>query len=150
MAYRTVFIKGDPRYDEADASGAITPGFLLEEDSNSDVQAHSTAGGEAAPFVAFENELEGEGIDTDYSSGDRCRYLVCKKGDEVVMRIANGEDIDIGDKLVSNGDGKLKELTADSSGVVDEEAVIAISKDDVDMSGSSAVDPANKCKVTII
>lgn len=141
MSYRTVVLDSNAMKREGKASGAITPGHLLERTSTADTfKVHATAGGFAEPMFAFEDELQGEEIGDAYSDADRMFYYHLNKGDRAVGRIANGEDISRGDELVSNGDGTLKKATPDSSAVVVEEHTIAIADEDNDMSSSSGVD----------
>jgi len=97
---------------EADAAAAITPGQLLEEDTNGEVQPHSTAGGSAQPAFAIENGMIGDDIDVDYSVGDNVHYRVFNKGAEVYAFLANGENVSIGDLLESDGAGALQAYTA--------------------------------------
>jgi hypothetical protein len=145
MAYNTVIIKGEPVRDERLANAAITPGMLIELMSTNKVRAHATAGGTAERTFAIENENAGEDLDTAYAAGDVCLFGTFKPGDEVNALLANGEDIDIGDKLESNGDGYLREVDADASvGAVAVGSVLAVALEALDMSGSSGVDPASQ------
>lgn len=94
---------------EAKAAATITPGMLVEIDSNGELIPHGTSGQEGQAAVAIENDLTGRGIDDDYSSGDQVRYHVLPDGARFNGIILDGEDIAVGDALASNGDGKLKE-----------------------------------------
>jgi hypothetical protein len=114
MARRTVKVK---KYvdiiEEIQASGTIYPGHLLELDSDGYVKAHSAAGQNALPYFALENELEGKGVSDAYSSGDKVQVWVACRGEIVNALLADGENVDEGDYLESNGDGKLKKHVAD-------------------------------------
>jgi len=115
MAHKTILLKGDPLQKEAEGSGTIYPGFLLERTSTGLVQAHSTSGGDVAPIlVAIENSLEGQDIDTTYASGDIVQFVAPRSGDEVLLYVADGENITAGDLVTSNGDGYIKKYTAPS------------------------------------
>lgn len=151
MARRTVKVKKySDVIEEKAAAAAITPGMLLEKTSSDTVQAHSTAGGNCVPrMFALENELEGEGIDDDYAAAERVQVWFPKPGDIVNALLADGEDVDIGDYLESNGDGMLKEHVADkeswesgsqqegASITVYPEQIVGVAVEDVDISGSS-------------
>jgi len=145
----TVIIKGTGVRNERVANAAITPGHLVELMSTDKVRVHATAGGVAQSAFAVEDELQGKLISDDYAADAVCQFNVMRKGDVVNALIANGEDIDIGDKLVSAGDGTLKEMNADSSACITEEYVVAIAVEACDMSDSSAVDDP-RCHVEII
>lgn len=151
MAKQTIKLK---KYtdiiNEYDAGEAITPGMLVSVASDGDVDKNSSAGGVCEKLFALEDELQGRTIDTDYDSGDPVQCWLATPGEEVLAWLANGEDVSIGDLLVSNGDGQLKAMTADSSGVVVEEYPIAVALEAVDMSGSSGVDPSGRIAVRIL
>lgn len=108
MAYRRIHIKGDWRHEEAIGSGAITPGMLLESTSTDLVKAHVTEGGRAERLVAIEDALQGRAVGTNYDSGDLVSFAVVEPGTEMAMLIASGEAGNIGDEVVSAGDGTLK------------------------------------------
>ncbi len=134
---------------EATASGAISPGHIVERtsDSTPTVKVHATADGDIGVLnVAVEDQLQGRGVDDAYSSGDLVTYVVPKAGEKVQVIVANGQDISIGDEISSAGDGTVKKFAAqvDSSanaGAVTQAAIIGIADTAKDMSGSSAVDP---------
>lgn len=152
MAQRSIIVKGDGIRNEALASGAITPGMLVERTSaaTDTVKVHATSGAVALPAFAVENDLMGAEIGTAYASAALVQFNIFNSGDEVYALIANGEDITKGDKLVSNGDGYLKKNVLDSSATLDEEIVLCYARETVDMSGSSAVDPSGRCIVEIL
>jgi len=152
MAKQTIKLK---KYfdvvNEYDAGVAITPGMLLTLAADGDVDLNATAGLACEKLFAMEDELLGRTIDTDYAIGDPVQCWTALPGEEVLAWLANGEDVSIGAKLVSNGDGQLKAMTADdSSTIVTEETPIAIALEAIDMSGSSGVDPTGRIKVRII
>ena len=154
MAKQTIKLK---KYfdvvNEYDAGEAITPGMLIALAADGDVDKHAVAGGLCEKMFALEDELQGRTIDTDYAAGDPVQCWIALPGEEVLAWLANGEDVSIGDKLVSNADGQLKAFTADiyvSSGVDTEEYVIAMALEAIDMSGSSGVDPTGRIKVRIL
>jgi hypothetical protein len=136
MAKNTIKIKKySDVIEEIDAAGTITPGMLIELDSNGDVQAHSTEGGVALPMFALEDELQGNEIDDDYSAGDKVQVWIPYRGDQVYALLAQGEDVAIGAFLDSNGDGTLKEYTGTTASDVEfPQSVVAQALEDVDAS----------------
>jgi len=152
MAKQTIKLK---KYvdiiNEYIAEAAITPGQLIELTSDGTVQKNSAAGLACAKMFALEDELQGRTIATDYDAADPVQCWSCVPGEEVFAWLANGEDVSIGDFLVSNGNGELKAMTADaSSAIVTEETPIAQALEAVDMSGSSGVDPTGRIEIRIL
>lgn len=151
--YHTIVIRGTKETQEtALASGTVYPGFLLEPHTTADTfKAHAATGikGGGAIF-AIEDELQGNDIADAYTSGSRMQIYFAKPGDVIYVRIVNGANIAIGDKLVSNGNGYMKELTPDASAVVIEQYTMGYAMDACDMSGSSGVDPDGWCRMRVI
>lgn len=143
---KTIVLKGCGIRKERMAAAAITPGHLVELTSANKVQAHGTAGGAAQTAFAVEDDLQGKTISDAYATGDQVQYNVMVSGEEVNAVISDGENISIGDKLVSAGDGTLKAVTSETA----DESAVAIALEDVDMSGSSAADPSARCAVEIL
>ncbi|RLF28617.1 MAG: hypothetical protein DRN14_03855 [Thermoplasmata archaeon] len=137
--------KGDFRREEYTAGGTIKPGYLVELNSSGNVVAHSTEGGYADLLFAVEDALQGNSVDDDYSSGDLVSVNVEAPGNQVEAWIKAGEDIAIGDKLISAGDGTLIENGSETSGTSVQQ-IIATATEAVDLSGSGAVDT----KITVM
>lgn len=143
MAKNTVKLK---KYldiiEEYVASGTITPGMLLEYDSDGKVKAHSTADGTAIPMFALEDELQGNGLSDNYSADDQVQVWVAQRGEQAYAMLADNENIAIGDFLVSNGAGRLQKVTANSS-TADMAAshIVAQALEAIDLSGSSGTYP---------
>ena len=150
MAYKTILLAGSRNVQEALAAAAITPGHMLEIDSAGKFKKHATAGGVGYGLWALEDDIQGNDIDDDYSTGNVVTAQAAVPGDQIYAWIANGENIAIGDKLISNGDGTLKEHTADSSGVIVEEHVVAVAREACDMSDSSGADPTGRCRIQVV
>ena len=149
----TITLKGDPVIEELKAAAGFTPGMLLELTTTArTAQKHATAGGSAYALFALEDENQGKEIGDAYSTGNEALCGWFKPGDKVNALLANGETAVIGSKLDSNGDGYLKLVDADVSvGDVIPHSVIAVARVALDMSGSSAADPASqRIAVTII
>lgn len=91
--------------NEEEAASAITPGQLVELLADGTVQAHSTAGGNAARRVALENELEGGTVEDDYAAGDQVFVWEVAPGEEVLVAIESADDPSPGTRLESAGNG---------------------------------------------
>jgi hypothetical protein len=107
--------------DEKVAAGTITPGMLVERTSADKVQAHSTAGGSAAPLFALEDAPQGNGLTDDYSANDNVLLWRPVPGEQVqgIADATSGTTIAIGDFLESAGDGSLRVLNPASAGVTE-------------------------------
>jgi hypothetical protein len=137
--------------NEVEASGVITPGMLLETDSDGKVKAHSSAGGNAVKQFALEDALQGNGIDDDYASGDKVQVWSCVPGEEVYALLKDGENVGIGDFLESAGAGMLQKHVTGSAGEVEYPAgIVAMVLEALDLSGSSGEEPTNRVKIRIV
>ena len=116
---KTIMLKGDGIFKEANAGGAITPGHLIDRNSAGAVVVHATAAGNVAvPMFALEQDTVGNDIDTAYASGDRVQMVVPQPGSEVYALLpASAAAVVIGDLLESSGDGTLRKYTAPSQAV---------------------------------
>lgn len=112
MAPRTIILKGDPIRKEGICAAALTPGHLIEFDSNGKLIKHATAGGNAQPRFAVEEEFIGDDISTATAIGDQVQYVVGRTGDEIYAWCAVSQTIKKGDPLESNGAGLLRKHTA--------------------------------------
>lgn len=156
MAKNTIKIK---KYldvvEEYVANAAITPGHLIEVMSTGKVRAHATAGGNALPIFAMEDELQGNGIDDDYSALDPVQCWVALRGEQVYALLANGETAVIGSWLESAGDGTLRvhvpqvDSSADITTILPNN-IVGMALEAVDMSDSSAADPSGRIEIRIL
>ena len=145
MAYRTIKLLVDSSQKEAIANAAITPGHLVERMSTGKVRVHANAGQNAQRMFAIEDSLQGKEISEDYSATNQVRFVVCRRGDEVVGILADGETAVIGSFLESNGNGELKVHAAGSAAVVEyPECIVGIALDAVDASDSAATAVADR------
>lgn len=117
----------------------IRPGEFIEFDTSYNASPQSTdAEEEPAARIAVPNVNVGMSIADNYSaSGDfqGLEYAVCPPGDAVYAWIADGESVDVGDKLVLNGDGTLRSYV---SGTDPENSVIAEAMESAAPTGSDA------------
>jgi len=138
MAYETIKLtKYSDVIREHTAHAAITPGMLLELDSDSEVRAHDTAQGSCVPIMfALEDELQGRGIDTDYAAADQVQVWIPYRGDIVNALLRDEETIVIGDFLESDGEGLLKKYSAPTSGDQDvyPNLIVGVAMNAVDLS----------------
>lgn len=144
-------------FEEYEAAGTIKPGMLLEYDSDKKVNVHSDAGGNAVPLFALEDELQGNGIDDDYSSGDQVQAWVPQRGEQVYAILKDDENVSAGAYLVSAGNGELQEMTdydtADSFGDAESRmSIVGQALEAVDLSDSSGTwsESRRRIKVRII
>lgn len=115
---KTIVLRGSPLRKEGVASSAITPGMLVEFGGVNDLQAHSTAGGNARKAFALEWDPAND-IDDAYAQGAQVMYGIFHRGDEAYALLKAGKKTTaIGDPLESAGDGSLQ---PHASPVIDED-----------------------------
>ena len=139
-------LAGNFRREEAVAAGTITPGMLVAVDSAGKVAAHAVQGGYAERAFAVEDALQGHTVSDDYSADDVVSYNLAAPGSEVNALIAGGEDIAIGDQLVSGGDGCLIESGSGSSETVVRQ-ILAIAMAAVSSDSSDGVNTLAKVRI---
>lgn len=123
------------------AAAAVTPGMLLKQNTTGTVQAHATADGAAlGRMVATENVWSNHGsgaaIDHAYATNETVPYIHAVPGDQLYMLLADSQTITIGDVLVSNGDGYLKEASVGAGTLTD--AIVGYAASAVTTSGATA------------
>ena len=152
MAKYTIKVKKySDHIEEIIAAGTITPGHLIVEGSGGTVTVHGTAAGSVIPCFALEDELQGKAITDNYASGDKVQCWYPYRGDQVYCILADGEDVAIGDLLVSAGDGTVAKLVAASAAVAEFALnVVGMATEAVDMSGSAGADPDGRIIVRIV
>lgn len=139
---KRIHLLGSGRHEEFVAAGAITPGHLMEMDSNGKVVVHNSAGVLAERMFALEDALQGGTIDDAYAADDVVATVMCHPGDVVYALLAAGEDAEKGEFLTSNGDGELKVATGS-------DAVVGVALDNLDLSDSNETE-AERIRVRII
>ena len=103
----TIILKGDPIMSEGAAGGVITPGSLVRRLNATIVVQNLDAVG-APPSFAKENDIAGDGIEHPYASAETVLFFTAYGGMVVNARLKSGENIDIGEGLISGADGLLK------------------------------------------
>lgn len=112
MSKNTVKIKDYSKINlELEAESTLRAGMILELDSDNKVKPHSGAGENALPYVALEDELQGNEIGDEYSADDPVQVWIPGKGCEAQLLLGNAQNISIGDLLESEGNGKLVKHT---------------------------------------
>jgi hypothetical protein len=117
MANR-IHSKGDYRHEEAAAGAAgIYPGMLVMINSSDAAVVHATEGGIAEKAIVMEDALQGKTVDDVCTSGAVIPYGLFPPGSEANVLLKSGEDVSIGEDLISAGDGTWKSADNVSSGV---------------------------------
>jgi len=131
-----VHAKGPFRHTEHKANSALVyPGMLIEIDANDEVAPHSTSGGKGLALVAAEDALQGKSADTIYEDDSIVTCYQFPQGSEFYGLVADGQDLEIGDPVMSNGAG-LFIAVGDTSGA-DADWVIAYMMETADLTGSN-------------
>jgi len=135
---------------EAVAVGAILPGHLIEYDSSLEVQVHSTASGNQQRMIAVEDGQQGKDCTDAYSADDIVFFRTFLPGDEVQMRVKNGESINKSDLVESAGNGEIQLYAVDSTGIYYPMQIVGQALETVDMSDSTLADPDGWIKIRIL
>lgn len=104
-----------PIYEEAPVKAAetILPGHLVLENASGEWINHNAASKGGDYRIANMNIIEQKSATTALTAGDDATAFVPRPGEVYNVVVADGETIAIGDPLVSNGDGTVKEGTTD-------------------------------------
>lgn len=154
-AFKTITVDSDVPVRESTASGAITPGQLVEQNAATTYRRHANSAQDAATIFATEDDLQGKEITDNYATASKMFFKNFRRGDKVWALLANGQTAAVNALLESNGDGDLKVHTApvfDSDGTFPgavggslyTHAIVARAVEAVDLSGSSAADPSTR------
>ena len=113
MSYKTIKLKNWSNvFCEFTANGTIIPGMLVEQTPAAEtIRTHRTASGPMIPMFAVEDALQGKGIDDAYTTGTKVQVWIAGRGDQVYALLKDEENIAIGDRLVSDGEGRLMKHT---------------------------------------
>lgn len=143
----TIWLKGDPQGREGIATEVILPGMLLSltaapaavvsDGRIQGVKIHAEADGTAQMAVAREGDIFGRSIDDEYAVNDTVLYHQFRKGDMFYGLVANGQNVAVGTRLASNGDGSFRVAAAALEEAAGDEA-IAVSCEAVNNTSGSA------------
>lgn len=100
--------------EQYEAGEELTPGHLVELGSDGKVTKHDSSQGSVFPMFVLEDELRGGGITDVIENEKKAQVWIPGRGDVAYALLKSGQNVDIGDWLVSNGDGTLKEYDAQS------------------------------------
>lgn len=126
----TIHLSGGFTRKEGIPGETITPGKLVEiynASGTEKVRKHNSSGGFVNPAFAIEDPLQGKSltsienrtIDDDYTTSDgRMQYNIAHRGAKVQAWLKSGENVVIGDNLISGGDGTLIKTTGSPKTVV--------------------------------
>ncbi len=132
--------------EDLDAGVAITPGELLQQSTDGDLDPHGTAAANAEKLFALEQVGEEppagtDQIDHDYGVGDRVRYAIVRRGTRVNAFLDNtSANVEAGVPLESVGNGNLRTLTTDAA--TDDQqrdSIVGYADEDVTSPGSGRV-----------
>lgn len=138
MGYRTIQLKGRSRYEEKVTAAAILPGQALRITDAGQLNVHNVEGGGGLLAIATEDALSGKTINDAATIGEVAPYILPQKGDVVNVLLAVGEDVDIGDHLISDGQGNFIAVDSASSAVTSPVSLVQ-AEEALDLSGSGAV-----------
>ena len=154
MAYRTIkaMVTGPQKEAKATAASTVYPGDLVQLHTDSTVKEHATDSGPAQAMFAIEDSLQGKEIGTVYTAGTQVRYIVGRKGDEVIANLADNQTAVVGSYLISAGNGRLKVYSAASAGVSEwPNSIVAQAMEALDTNNSAATPLASsRIRVEII
>jgi len=120
-------------YCENLADAALSPGHILEVNSDNEVLKHSTSGGIAQVRVAVEDALQGKTVATAYAAAALVPNHIQRSGTKFQAMLAALQDVAIGDPLMSDGDGCLIAHTGTN-------IVLAWAEEALDLSDTTDVD----------
>ena len=124
MAYKKIWLLGEPIVRERVAAADIRPGALVITNSSGNAAVHATAGGDTGPAFALENEMFGKGITDTLKSGDLIQIGIGRPGDIVYgLLAAAASAVVVGDQLESAGDGTLRKRNTGKALAIAQEAV---------------------------
>ena len=103
----TIILKGDPIMSEGRADAAITPGHLVKR-TGTGVAVQTRDGVAAPPTFAKENDIAGDDFTHAYAATETVLFFTAYPGMVVQAFLKSGEDIDVGEKLISGAGGELK------------------------------------------
>lgn len=148
MANR-IHSKGIFRHEEAKAAEAgIYPGMLLRLDANGEMEIHDVEGGELGDetLIAEEDALQGNTVDTVYADDAIVSYMIPQKGSVINMLVEDGQDLAIGEKVMSAGNGTVKAIDDLESGETLAH-VIGIAEEAIDLTGSAVLNVISPIRI---
>jgi len=140
MSNNRIQLDGDGyRAEEAVAAAIVNPGNIVEKIAAGTVQKHSEEGGYGLVQVAVEDALQGNTDSDAYAAAARVFYHVETPGTRFRALLKAGENVTIGQQLISDGAGRLIAKTSRASDEAVKQ-VMAYAEEAEDLSGDGAVD----------
>jgi hypothetical protein len=131
MPNKTILRSPYGQQEEARASTAIKCGHLCELHTDTElthlVRPHNNDNNAAEIMVAHEDALQGRSRATDYSADELVQLRILNRGDLFLAKLKASENVTIGDRLVSAGDGTLKKASATET-TTNSPVILAISQ----------------------
>lgn len=126
---------------EAKAAGTITPGHLIQLDSNGEAVVHATAGGVLqGKLIALESQTPDDddawSIDVNYVDNERVYYANGKPGEQYYMWLKAGENAARNAQLESAGDGSLQVESVGTSSLAN--SIVGVAREAKDNSGGGS------------
>ncbi len=147
MASNRIHLKGEARHEEAKAGAAnIKPGMLIKLNSAGAAIVHTDEGGRGEAGIVEEDALQGINVLTAYTNGEILSYLLPAKGSEVQVLVEDGQNISIGDSLISAANGKFK-IASDLESGETLDQVIAVATEANDLTGSNTSDTLSAARI---
>jgi hypothetical protein len=139
MSASRIHRKGHFKHEEALAgAGGLYPGMLVKVNSSGAVVVHSTEGGRAEKAILMEDALQGKVVSDVFTIAEVVPYGLFDQGAEANVLLESGQDIVVGDELISAGNGKWKKADDITSGLTVAE-VLATAMEACDLTGSGVV-----------
>lgn len=143
MAKKTIKLKKYVHIvEERIAHADILPGMLLALRSDGKVQAHGVASGKHPSLFALEDELQGRTVADKYGANERVQITAAIPGEQIQGILKAGQNVAVGDYLVSAGDGTLAKATEYDAGppiVYPSYFPVGIALEALDLSAGGAV-----------
>ena len=130
--------------EEFVANAEIYPGMLIELMSTGKVRKHNNDGGNALAMFALEDEMQGGSILTAYEAGTQVQCWIPYRGDIVYAQLKDGQNVAIGDPLMSDGLGHLMKYshTHNSEYTMNPLQIVGFAAEAMNLSSSSGGDTA--------
>ena len=125
MAHRRIENRGGGYHQEYTAGEAgIYPGMLVDLNSAGKVIKHATAEVQTPMMIAVEDAAQGNAAETVYTNDNQVDCFLPNKGSVVNVLVESGQNIAIGDVLVSGGNGLFIEAESATSGSLNTGALV--------------------------
>ena len=112
------YISQESPYLEGYASETIKVGMLLGRNLLGRFKKHDVPQGITTRIFAVENIYSGGSYMNDYHSGDRVLARYYRSGDTPIVLLKDSEQVEVGDVMVSAGNGTLEKQTVPTVGQI--------------------------------